>query len=101
MSFELKILDIVSCPRCNGKAQLRLDQEKRNPKHVLVYIVCDVCKLRRYSHTTTPKAVKIHQKIKRLNEKRSRVARNTSLDNALASQIRILEGLKTKAERSF
>lgn len=101
MAFELKVLDIIHCPRCNGKAELRLDQQKRSEKFTLVYIVCDICKLNRYSHTTTPKAVKIHQRIKKLNAKRSRVSRNTSLDNALDAQIRELEGMKAKAERSF
>ena len=101
MAFELKVLDKISCPRCNGKAELRLDQQKRGNKFVLVYIVCDICKLNRYSHTTTPKAVKLHQRIKKVNAKRSRVSRNSSLDAALARQVELLEELKAQAEREF
>ena len=101
MAFELKVLDKIHCPRCNGKAELRIDVQKRSEKHTLVYIVCDICKLNRYSHTTTPKAIKYHQRIKKLNQKRSLVVQNSSLDNTLARQIEFLQGLKEKAERNF
>lgn len=69
MPFELKILDNIHCPRCNGKAELRIDQHKSDSKIVLVYVVCPICRLNRYSHTTTRKAIKIHSKIKKLKKK--------------------------------
>jgi len=94
MAFETKILDTIHCPRCNGMAELRIDQKESPRKWVLVYLVCPICKLNRYSHTTTRKAVKIHSQIKRL-KKKSVVGRRVQ------ESIRKLEEMKIKAERDF
>jgi uncharacterized protein YbaR (Trm112 family) len=93
MAFELKILDIISCPRCNATAELRIDQKKTNSKYVLVYMVCSTCRLNRYSHTTTPKAVKIRGQIKRLKSKQG--------NRKVHDKISELERLEKAAEREF
>jgi uncharacterized protein YbaR (Trm112 family) len=82
MAFELKVIDRVHCPRCNGKAELRIDQKKTDTKWVLVYVVCPVCRLNRYMYSTTKKAIINQQRIKRLKNaymkspKKSRVLRD-------------------------
>lgn len=89
MPFELKVIDRVHCPRCNGKAELRIDQHKTDTKWVLVYVVCPVCKLNRYMYSTTRKAIQMQQRIQRLKNaymkspKKSRVLRDriTKLEN--------------------
>lgn len=93
MPFEIKILDKIHCPRCNGMAELRIDQRKTDNEWVLVYIVCPICRLNRYSYTTTLKATKIHAKIKNLKSKRLTPKRDRL--------IKKLEELKLQAERKF
>ena len=81
MAFERKIIEKVSCPRCNAWAELRIDQKKTDNKWILVYVVCETCKLNRYQYTITRKALKQKLRIAKLknaaikNPKRSRVLR--------------------------
>lgn len=100
MPFDLKILETRNCPRCNAIAHLRVDKHKNNYKLVLVYIVCPTCRLEKYSHTTTRKAIQIQQRINQLrrrNDKlpRSRVFRKRN------DIIQKLEEEKLNAERDF
>lgn len=69
MPFEIKILDKIHCPRCNGMAEQRVDIKKPTHDIVPVYIVCPICRLNRYSHTTTMVDVKKHARLKRLKSK--------------------------------
>lgn len=94
MAFELKVLDKISCPRCNGKAELRIDQKQPNGNWVFVYIVCPICKLNKYSHSTTRKAVYIQSRINKLR-------RNTPKSRMLDDRISKLEKMKAKAESEF
>jgi uncharacterized protein YbaR (Trm112 family) len=96
MAFELRILDTISCPRCNATAELRIDEKKTNSKYVLVHIVCQTCRLRKYSHTTTHKAVRIHQQIRKLKSRSMFQGRRN-----LARRIEKLEMLEQQAEREF
>lgn len=55
MPFEKKIIGELHCPRCNAWAQSRIDDERGDV--LVVYIVCNKCKLRQYQGLTTRKAV--------------------------------------------
>ena len=68
MAFEKKILERIHCPRCNAKAELRMDVKKTDTKWVLVYVVCETCKLNRYMYTTTRKTVKQKLRVAKLKE---------------------------------
>lgn len=93
MAFEIKVLDKIRCPRCNAKAELRIDQRKPNGNWIFVYIVCSTCRLNRYSHVTTRKAVLLQVRINKLKNsgKKSKL-----LDDRIAK----LEEMKRGAERS-
>lgn len=94
MAFELKVLDKISCPRCNGKAELRIDQKEPMGNWVFVYIVCPICKLNRYSHSTTRKAIYIQGRIDKLKK-------NAPKSRMLNDRISKLEELKRRAEINF
>lgn len=94
MAFEMKILGEIHCPRCNAIAELRIDQKPPKNNWVFVYIVCSTCRLNKYSHTTTRKAVKIESQIKRLKKK-------SLVSPSISDKIKKLEELKRGAERSF
>lgn len=64
MTFERLIVAEVSCPRCNARAQLRIG-EKRG-KLVVVYTVCNKCKLNKYSGLMTSKSVQLISREKSL-----------------------------------
>lgn len=57
MPSDIKILYELNCPRCNAKAQLRVEDQHANM--CLLYIVCDKCKLRKYQGIATRKAVNL------------------------------------------
>ena len=95
MAFELKVLEKVSCPRCNGKAELRIDQKKNDTRFILVYTVCNVCKLNRYSHTTTRKEIKTQREINKLKEM---VARNHKNKKSILARIEKLKKLRGRME---
>lgn len=90
MAFEIKVIGRQHCPRCNGIAELRIDQREPVRKLVLVYIVCPVCKLKRYSHTTTRKDVILKSRIKRLKGKD---VNNLSKKRKINAKIKKLENL--------
>jgi len=69
MPFELRILEKIHCPRCNGIAEYRIDHGKKDKNFVTVYIVCPVCRLNRYSHTATFKEIKLTRKIEKLEKR--------------------------------
>lgn len=94
MAFEMKVLDKIRCPRCNAMAELRIDQRKPNGNWIFVYIVCSTCRLNRYSHVTTRKAVKLQA---RINKLRRKAPKSRLLDDKLSK----LEEMKKGAERSF
>lgn len=94
MAFELKVLDKISCPRCNGKAELRIDQKKPNGNWVFVYIVCPICKLNRYTYSTTRKAIYLQSRINKLKN-------NAPKSRILNDRIAKLEEMKRRAESQF
>jgi hypothetical protein len=94
MAFEMKVLDKIRCPRCNAKAELRIDQKEPKGNWVFVFIVCHTCKLNKYSHSTTRKAVYFQSRINRLKK-------NAPESRMLTDKLKKLEELKRGAERSF
>lgn len=55
MPFEKKIIGELHCPRCNAWAKSRIEEQRG--ESLVVYIVCEKCKLRQYQGLTTRKAV--------------------------------------------
>lgn len=94
MAFETKILGKISCPRCNAKAELRIDEKPSKNNWIFVYIVCSTCRLKKYSHSTTRKAVYLQSRINKLRK-------NTPKSRVWNDKIDKLEELKRGAERSF
>lgn len=90
----MKILEKIHCPRCNAIAELRVDQKSPKNNWVFVYIVCSTCKLVKYSHSTTRKAVYLQSRINKLRK-------NTHRSRVLNDRISKLEEMKRGAERSF
>ena len=94
MAFEKKILDTIRCPRCNATAELRLDQKPPKDNWVFVYIVCPTCRLNRYSHVTTRKAVLLQGRINKLKNSGKK-------GRFISDRISKLEEMKRGAERSI
>lgn len=90
MPFETKSLGEIHCPRCNGMAQLRIDHRQPIRNFVFVYIVCPICKLNKYNHTTTRKSVILQSRINRLKKKD---VNNLSKRRKINAKIKKLENL--------
>jgi hypothetical protein len=67
-------------------AEQRIDVKKPTHDIVLVYIICPICRLNRYSHTTTMVAVKNHARLKKLKSK-PRTPKRDKLIEALERNI--------------
>lgn len=94
MPFQIKVLDTISCPRCNGKAELRIDEKDPVKNWVFVYIVCPICKLHKYSYSTTRKAIYLQARINKLKK-------NAPKSRMLDARISKLEDMKRRAESDF
>ena len=93
MPFEIKVLDTINCPRCNGKAELRIDQHKNDIERVLVYIICPICRLNKYSHTILKDDLKIAKRIKTLKNRHA-LANNPNVKRSILDKITKLEQLR-------
>lgn len=91
MSFELKSIGTQNCPRCNAIAQLRIDIRKTDNKWIPIYIVCKVCRLKRYMFTKTRREIEIDRRIGLLRERA-----NEFPQSSVAIQKRIDELTKLK-----
>lgn len=67
MAFERKIVQELSCPRCNAWAQLRIEQEREGV--CILYIVCNKCKLRKYSGVLSRKTINLMTQEEKLLKK--------------------------------
>jgi hypothetical protein len=68
MSINIKILGEISCPRCNGKAQERIDVQQPKGNWFFVYIVCPVCHLSRFSRLSTRKDIILASRVKKFKK---------------------------------
>jgi C4-type Zn-finger protein len=99
MAFEKKILGQLHCPRCNAIAELRVEDYKPGSETVLVFVVCEKCRYRRYNHRTTKKAIRIQGKIDRARIKLEELPEGGIAWNQLLAIINNMEMQKRKAER--
>lgn len=98
MPFEKIVLKRIHCPRCNGIAELRTDIVKPESKMVLVFVVCSLCRYKRYSYTTTYKAIQIGSKIDKLIQKLENLDQNSAAARTLIARINHMKELQRKAE---
>jgi len=99
MSFEKKIVGNINCPRCNAIAELRIDVYKPKSETVLVYVVCDKCKLKRFHHRTTKKVIRLQTKLAKAKKKFYDLPVDSSARDELLAIINHMEGLIRKYER--
>jgi transcription elongation factor Elf1 len=98
MAFEKKVLDNITCPRCNAVAELRIDIKEPSGKMIFVYISCKVCRLVRFHSTTTKKAMKYDKIIKKMIVEMNKYPEKSPARYALLAKINNMKLLKSRAE---
>ena len=100
MAFEKKILRTLSCPRCNGIAEIRIERpaELSDSKRIFLYTTCKTCRLRRYESSTTEKALKYDVEIQKLLLKIENLPVNSSARYNLLAKIENMQRAKARSE---
>ena len=94
MTFAQIILKEVSCPRCNAKAQHRLEDRD---KYVIIYLSCRKCRLERKLGLTTRKALNLKKRQEKLRKRLSQ-AKSPGIRKQIEVEINQLERRIGKAE---
>ena len=94
MAFIQKIIQKISCPRCNAEAQLRA--EDRN-EYVIIMLQCPKCKLERRVGLTTRKALNLKKRRLKL-EKRLEQAKSPAIRKQIEVKIKYVDERARKAE---
>ncbi len=99
MAYERKILEKDICPRCSySKAELRLDIHKMDMERILVYLVCPMCKLNVYRFSTNKKAVRIQQRIDKMQRVLDKLDTKDLKARTLRANIALLKKQRKKQE---
>lgn len=101
--FQRKILKTTTCPRCNAKAELRIERPERadDTELVFIFVVCKICRYRKFVRSSTEKAIKIEVQINEAQERLQNMPVNSSASRNLIAKIENMERAKARLELGF
>lgn len=99
--MEHAVLEEKPCPRCNARAQIRLDVLEPRNSMIFAFLVCKMCKIVLYQYTTTSKAIKYAQKIKSAEKRLNELPSDSRAYKVICDKIKKMKLLKQRAEIEF